>query len=394
MLRLSLLALISGSLLGCGGVGSTGNTQQAVGNCPPSPAPVVFQNALCLCGDLAEVGASIATRSASGAAASVGVNGRSDIVGFNDVQGTWTAYGGLSGTGDVRVKKDLLTTGDLTGVGAVDVGGDLSVGGDLTGVGLVSVGGTLRVAGQNTTIGLDQIGASGPYQAPAAPPCDCDGSKFFDVAGAVTAAKAKNDNGAHGLPTSLAAIGVQQVALSTGSYYFDHVETIGLAHFVVDGVVALYLDGSIDAVGAEWIEVKPGATLDLYVSGAVRTVGALGLGSDPSSVRLYVGGKDAAVLSVGLEELSASIYAPTAQVAFVGATLIHGSLFAHDLDGVGLFAIDYAAPQAPTPGQCGAPGGGSAGNNNGNNGGSNSGNGGGATGGGTPSGQTGTPPVQ
>jgi hypothetical protein len=147
-------------------------------------------------------------------------------------------------------------------------------------------------------------------------------------------------------------VGKNAVTLPTGSYYFDHVETIGLAHFVVDGVVALYLDGSLDAVGAELVEIKPGAQLDLYVSGAVRTVGALKLGDDPSALRLYVGGKDASVLSVGLQEIAGAIYAPTAEIAFVGDTTIHGALFGKDLAGVGLFSIDYTQPSAPGQNQC------------------------------------------
>jgi hypothetical protein len=377
MLPRSFLALVIASS-GCGLTSGTSDSQ-AVGNCPASPAPALFQNALCLCGDLNEVGASIATHLANGNAASVGVNGRSNVVGFDDVEGSWASYMGMFGTGKAHVRDDLSTTGDLVGVGALDVGGDLSVGGDLRGVGELSVGGTLRVAGQHATLGFGQVKATGPYTAPAGPPCPCDGSTFLDVAAAVTKAKTQNDNAKAGLPTSVANIGLTKVHLPTGSYYFDHVETIGATHFVADGVVALYLDGSLDAVGAEWIEISPTATLDLYVSGQVRTVGALAVGSDPSALRLYVGGKDAAVLSVGFQAIAGMIYAPTATVAFVGDTNIHGALFAKDLEGVGLFTIDYSAAQAPTPSQCTPPGSGT--------------NGTGGTAGGTNGGMSGNPPV-
>jgi hypothetical protein len=379
-----LLALGLGGCLG--GMGGTTGSQQAVSPCPPTPAPTVFQNALCLCQDFDSVGASIAAHGANGQAASVGVNGRSNVVGLDSVDGSWAAYGGMSGTGRVHVNGDLVTTADLDGVGEVDVGGDLSVGGSISSVGALSVGGTLRVAGNDATLGLDQVHATGPYAAPAGPPCACDGATFLDVAAKVAAAKTQNDNAAHGLATSLATVGLSAITLSTGSYYFDHVETIGAIKITIDGVVALYLDGSLDTVGAEQFDVKPNATLDLYVSGAVRTVGALGLGSDPASVRLYVGGANAAVLSVGLQELSAMIYAPTAQIAFVGATLIHGAVFGRDLDGVGLLTLDYTAPAAPNPNQCTPPGSGSTGG-----GASGGGANGGPAGAGTPGGGMGTP---
>lgn len=370
----ALGAILSLALVGCGGAGP-GSSDSPLGSCPPSPAPGLFANALCLCGDLASVGASITTSSPAGAA-SVGVNGRSAIVGDDHVGGSFAAYGGVAGTGRLHVDDDLTTPANVTGVGLLSVGHDLSVGGDLTGVGELAVGGTLRVAGARQTLGLAQVAATGAYSAPAGPPCPCDGSTFIDVAAHVAAAKAKNDNGAHGLPTSLAAVGAESVTLPTGSYYFDHVETVGRAHFVVDGVVALYLDGSLDAVGDELVELKPNATLDLWVAGAVRTVGRLAFGGDPSAVRLYVGGAGGgAVLSVGLQELSGAIYAPTARVAFVGDTTIHGALFAHDLDGVGLFSIDYAAPQAPPPAQCGGN------SDGGTGGGTPTGSGGGSTGG-------------
>lgn len=360
----ALGALLSLALAGClGGAGGTSGASSGLGSCPPSPAPGLFTNALCLCGDLADVGAALVTQAPGGGSASVGVNGRSDVVGDDHIGGDFVAYGGLGGTGRVRVDGSLVSTADVAGVGLLDVGHDLSVGGSLMNVGALSVGGTLRVNGVHSGIGTQSVQATGAYVAPGGPPCACDGSTFLDVAALVAAAKVNSVNAAHGLPTSLAAVGAEEVTLTTGSYYFDHVETVGRIHFVIDGVVALYLDGSLDTVGDGLVELKPNATLDLYVSGGVRTVGRLALGSDPSALRLYVGGNGGgAVLSVGLQTLFASIYAPTARIAFVGDTTIHGALFGHDLDGVGLLSIDYAAPQAPSPGQCGgAPGGGSGG---------------------------------
>jgi hypothetical protein len=330
--------------------GAPDGTSQAL-SCPPSPAPSLFANALCLCGDFASVGTTLTTAAPTGAA-SVGVNGRSDVVGLDDVGGSWTAYGGMSGVGSARVRDDLATVGDIAGVGRVDVGHDLSVGGSLADVGQLAVGGTLRVQGQERVLGLAQVQATGAYAAPAGPPCPCDGSTFIDVSARVAAAKAKNDNGAHGLPTSMVTVGPSDVVLTTGSYYFDHVATVGHSRFVVDGIVALYLDGSLDVVGRELVELKPNAQLDLWVSGAVATVGQLELGTDPSALRLYVGGAGGALLSVGQQSIAGAIYAPTAEITFVGDTAIHGALFGRDLAGVGRLTLDYASPQPPPPSQC------------------------------------------
>jgi hypothetical protein len=349
-LGIGLVIALGGCTLGQSA--DPGATQAAVSSCPPSPAPQLFQNALCLCQDFANVGTALIAHGTNGAPATIGVNGRSLIVGDDSVDGSWISYQGLSGTGALSTGGDVVTTGDVAGVGKLAVGGDLSIGGNLEDVGQLSVAGTLRVAGQRLTLGADSVHATGAYSAPAAPPCPCDGASFLDVAAKVAGARTANDNAKIGLPTSLAAVGKSDVTLPTGSFYFDHVETVGSAHFSINGVVALYLDGSIDAVGKEQFTLAAGATLDIYVAGAVHTVGSLTLGSDPSLVRLYVGGNDAAVLSVGAQDLSATIYAPTAQIAFVGDTTIHGALFGKNLAGVGKLSIDYSAPQAPSPAQC------------------------------------------
>ena len=352
--RLGLLMALGGCIAGAGGNGAapSGSVRAATTACPPSPAPQLFADALCLCEDFANVGTALVAHGANGTPAAIGVNGRTLLVGDNATDGAWSAYGGLGGTGTLLASGDVTTTGDLIGVGRVDVGGDLSVGGNLEGVGQLSVAGTLRVAGQRLTLGSDDVHATGPYSAPAGPPCACDGPSFLDVAAKVTAARARNDNAKQGLPTSLTAVGASSLTLPTGSYYFDHLETVGQARFTIDGVVALYLDGSIDAVGAEQFQLAAGATLDVYVSGAVRTVGSLTLGADPSALRLYVGGGAAALISVGIQDLAATIYAPTAQIAFVGDTTIHGALFGKSLLGVGQLAIDYFAPAAPPATQC------------------------------------------
>ena len=61
--------------------------------------------------------------------ASVGVNGAANLVGHDDIEGSFTAYQGLGGVGSASVRDDVRTVGDVRGVGALSVGHDLSVGG-------------------------------------------------------------------------------------------------------------------------------------------------------------------------------------------------------------------------------------------------------------------------
>ncbi|HET6614136.1 MAG TPA: hypothetical protein VFG83_19190 [Kofleriaceae bacterium] len=355
---LSLVSAFGLALSGaaCTGIGEASRTGPAgdpdpgaaYAVCPESPAPELFDHALCLCEDFAEVGQLVVGPGADGDAARVGINGAMSVVNQTIIDGSLFANLGINAVAELSVGDDTLTTGDATWVGDMSVGGDLAAGGDVGGVGYLSVGDTLRVAGTTSFLGGSDVTAKGPYSAPAGPPCGCDPATFFDVGAAVTAAADDNDNAAAGLPTSIASIGDTEVTLATGSYYFDGVTTVGRTRFVIDGAVALYIDGAIETVGQELFSLADGATLDLYVSGAVATVGQVvsdtGAGSQ---FRLYVGGDDPVLVSVGQQIFRGNIYAPTAQVAYVGDTTIDGALFARNLAGVGRLNINYASPDAP-----------------------------------------------
>src|SRR5262249_41239833 len=148
--------------------------------------------------------------------------------------------------------------------------------------------------------------------------------------------------------------------------------------FEIDGAVALYIDGDLDSIGAERIKLSPGAQLDLYVSGTVKTIGYVNAGdaANPSAFRLYIGSGNRLTLSVGFQKFAGSIYAPKATIAYVGDTIVEGGLFANNLVGVGLLTIAAASPVAPSPGTCMPPGnGGGGGNGNGNGNGNGTGTG-------------------
>lgn len=318
--------------------------------CPPAD---VFAHAVCVCEDFDQVGQLTVSPGPAGTGA-VGVNGYTRFVNQTTAAGSWIAYGGFEAVSDADIGEDLSTAADASWVGAVSVGGDLSVGGDARGVGALEVAGSLRVAGQESLLGPSDVAARGAYEEMAGPPCGCDGDGFFDVATAVAAAAPSNDNAAAGLDGALSSVGDTEVRLPTGTYHLADAAVVGRTRFVIEGEVSLFVAGHLDAVGDQSFTLADGATLDLFVDGGVRTVGRLSTGSasDPGAFRLYVGGDDAVVLSVGAQTYHGNIYAPEARIGWVGDTLVVGSLFARTLDGVGRLEIEYGAPAELDPDAC------------------------------------------
>ena len=322
--------------------------------CPASPAQAVFGNAVCICGDFTDVGNLIVRSALADNAGSIGVNGISKVINNTNVSGSWASHGGFSAIGNVQVGKSLYTTGDLHATGNLEVKENLSVGGGLSGIGRVAVGGELRTAGSNGLIGYQQIHGKGGYVAPAGLPCGCDG---LDVAQEVAKAKDANDNAAHKLPTSMDTIGVADLTLTTGRYFFGDMRTIGLSKIHVTGAVSMYLDGDLDDIGAQKFDFAPGASLDLYVSGSVKTIGYANWGdkAQPSAFRLYVGGSEDISLQIGAQIFHGAIYAPKAILKYVGYTKIEGALFAKEVHGIGDLEIGGARPVNPPANICTTP---------------------------------------
>ncbi len=326
------------------------------GQCPDSPAPAAFEHGVCICEDFVDIGNLIVGRGLAVGEASLAVNGTTVALNNTNVNGDFIAYGGLEAKANLNVARDLSSAGTVDAIGNIVVGADMNVGGDLTGVGRLSVEKALRVAGENRFIGFATSGSTEPYGNTPPPPCGCSEPEILDVASAVADARANNDNAAAGIDTSISSIGYSVLQFGDGSYYFDGVETIGATKFVIDGTVAIFIDGNLDQIGAQWIRLMPGATLDLYVSGAVRTIGHVDLGDKlaPSAFRLYVGGTDEASLNVGNQLFNGAIYAPNADLRYIGNTKVRGSLFAKSIVGKGNLVVGHASPTEP-PEDCDDP---------------------------------------
>ena len=317
--------------------------------CKASPAPAVFGNALCVCGDLNDVGNLHVAAGTDGTLGSVGVNGTSKLIDNANVAGSWANGKELSAIGNVIVGGSLYTPDDLQIAGNMEIGKDLNVGGVMSGIGRLAVKGALGLRGANRLVGYQDIASKGAYADAPDSPCACKGSKgYLDVGAAVDAAKSKSDNAAKKVATSLGNVGFTKLALETGTYYFPgSVKSIGYEHITVKGAVAMYIDGSLDQIGADVFDIADGSTLDLYVRDTVKTIGYVSLGDakNPSAFRLFVGGGDGISLAIGDQVFHGSIYAPNASLKYIGNTVVEGALFANTFTGIGNLQVNSALPK-------------------------------------------------
>ncbi|GMU63002.1 MAG: hypothetical protein AMXMBFR34_47650 [Myxococcaceae bacterium] len=321
-----------------------------------TPAPRLLNSALCLCEDLHLVGRGVLVTSSDPLDAPVGVNGVTHVVGQTHFVSGLVSWGGISGTGDLTVGLDAVTPQSVSVVGTTRIGGDLVVGGDLDSVGTLEVDGLTRVSGHVSVVGSRSSLRAAGYQAPAAPPCGCDPSSFLDVAGLVAAARASNDNARIGLE-GVDHVGELTLTLDGGRFFLSGLRSVGRLALTVTKPSALYIDGDLETVGDDRLSVEEGASLDLYVNGRLENVGRWTVSDSTKAgvVRLYIGGKDAMVQSVGQHDFVGAVYAPEAPVELVGDTSFRGALFAKSLSGVGELTVDYAAPAVPQAGTCPGP---------------------------------------
>lgn len=328
-----------------GGTATGASGTAPAGACAPGDT---FSYALCTCDNLVDVGEMWVGDGPSGKG-SVGVNGNTVLVNRMDVSGNVFTQGEYHSTTDAHIGGTLHVDRNASTVGRLSVRGDLAVGGVFTSVGPVDVGGVWRMGGPNVRIGRTS-GQDGPFAPLTHPPCGC-GQARFDVAAAVARAATDNDNGKQRIDLGrMVSVGQTTVSLPSGRYHFDDAVLVGKVHFIIDGNVSLFVSGNLVSVGPERFDIKPGATLDLYVSGTITKVGLLSAGnpSDPSAFRLYIGGGADVMVDVGVQTFFGSIYAPDAKIVLVGRTEVVGSLMAGHLVAVGGLAIKYAGARPAT----------------------------------------------
>ncbi len=321
--------------------------------CMPTDTMETF--GLCVCDSFQDVGELTVVAAADDMPASVGVNGTTDLVSQATIEGTWHAYAGLSAVAAADIAGDLVTTGEFDWLGVQQIRGNLVVGKNVSGVGQLEIGGSLDVGGDVNVTGTMTSGSEGSYVAPAGPPCPCSGDTFFDVVAAVDDARDNNDNATIGLsPDGLVEVGATELVLPTGKFYVANMLQVGALTLNVQGNAALYVDGDLATVGDEMIQLAEGASLDLYVAGSVASVGQAVAGSmdRAADFRLLIGGDDGVVLSVGTQPFFGHIYAPTAELSYVGDTQIYGSLFADRLSGVGRLTITHVSAAVPPEEVC------------------------------------------
>lgn len=329
--------------------------------CAESPAPAVFGNALCVCNDFADVGNLIVGKGADGSLGSVGINGATKIINNTKVEGAWASSKAIRAIGNMNVGRSLYTPSDLEVAGNVEIGQNLQVGGGLSGFGRLAVKGEAGVAGQSRLIGYSDVKAKGNYKSAPASPCGCKGSPgYLDVDAAIDRAKKNNDNATKKLPSSMSQIGYEKIELTTGNYYLGGAsKSIGFQKISVKGAVALYIDGSLEQIGAEVFDIADGSALDVYIRGSLKTIGHFRVGDSKqvASLRFFIGGGDEISLAIGNQLFHGSIYAPNARLKYVGNTIVEGSLFAGELVGIGNFEIHNARPKPPMgcPGGAGSP---------------------------------------
>lgn len=310
-----------------------------------SPAPSLVKTAVCVCKDLDVTGSLKTHARGPELPADVGVGGDVSLVSGSEIDGSLRVDGKLDAVGDLGVAHHVWAAGGVQSVGTLDVGGDLASGSDLDGVGDLVVRGQLRVAGDDSWVGSREVsGGRAGYEAPSvSDACGCDAASIYDVSKAVATARDHNDN--QSLGKSLEGVGTTSISLPSGRYYVGRMTSVGDLSIRVEGDVQLYIDGDLDSVGTNNIEIGEHGTLDLFVGGTLSSVGEVRLGDPnrPEAFRLYVGGASSRISLVGGTSWSGVIYAPTSSIQLVGETEIHGAIVAGSIHKTGDLVVKGAS---------------------------------------------------
>ena len=328
--------------------GSTTVSTPAGPVCAASTAASLHRYALCDCAPLTTsrtlqtvvFDSTGAATSHTGAA--LGFNGDCSDTSALTLEGAVYSAGTLTLNGGGQIAETLGANGSLVAGGNTNVSGDAFVGGDVSGSAVI--GGTLHVPAAATVAAGVQAGAIVRQPVSVADPCDCATAAAIDVAGAVTAAAAHNDNAAIGLPTGALT---SSVALPDGRFYVAALTTDsdgGDVTLTVHGRAALYVGGDVTLKGALSVALDATAELDLFIGGALSTQSNRTFGSIAAPARVRIWSAASAIALDGRPVLGAVLTAPVAAVSAANGLELYGSLLAASFstDNDALFHYDQA----------------------------------------------------
>ncbi|HVY38868.1 MAG TPA: hypothetical protein VHM31_13075 [Polyangia bacterium] len=341
--------------------------------CPGRLAASLLSNALCVCGD-AQVATTLVTRgfdSRRGPYASMGPNQGGASVAVNgtyvqrlagdvDVGGSFSVAGtaDMRFTGALTVRGDFWSAGNVSVTGGTGVSRNASLAGTFTGKGPLGVAGTLAHGGAVSAIPL-YAGADrpGPVTVPAA--CPCGPSDLLDIGAIVGAARTDNDNQALQIRSDqLAALDGSAVTMTLpcGRVYLTAIAGHGDVTVHVNGMTALFVDGSIALAGNLLFDIVPGAELDVFVrDDAAVVLGTLTLAKQehPSAGRIWIGGSHP--IGPLPSPWVGMLYAPHASVSAIVGLTVYGAIFAGSFSGdlTSTFIYDRAVLNAAA--NCAAP---------------------------------------
>ena len=285
----------TGDVMG-GGDGAAGPSCRGLGDpvrfltasgpvCAATLAARAHRTAICSCSDWTAPDSVliIANPSMPGnnpAPAGLGVNGSLTATADLTVPGAVYASGakGVMVTGRTSVAASLRSGGPVIigGPGPAAIGTDVYAAGDV--LGPVKIGGTLHLP-STATIGAATVSSATVRETVSVPPpCDC--TQPFDIAAAISAAMATNDNAARGLTVDRLAnvTTATPLDLPCGVYAFSSIAAQAPLTLIIHGRVLIAVAGDVSFQRGFVVmndPATPGAELDLLLQGSFTASGSM-----------------------------------------------------------------------------------------------------------------------
>jgi len=337
----------------------------AVSVCASALATRRHRFAACFCDSL-NLSSPLYTDAMDSSGASIGAQPPAAVGVDGDLQATTLqAFGSVyvTGSGGVTVSDRIVSLGSLRVSGPVrspdglfDIAEDAYLGGDLQGLFLVV--GTMHVApGADGSAAYVNAGSVVREPVTVATPCDCAAADAVDVAGAVAAAAATNDDASAGFaPDRLAAVTTSTLLdVPCGTYALSSIDTRAALVLAVHGRALIAVAGDVALRAGFTVTLDPGAELDLLVGGRLLTSGSNAIGSmTPARFRIWVAGSQTVVFDDD-PNVGAVVHAPGAQVTASSGLELVGALFAKTLTAGAQINVHFDQALFTVGASCGEP---------------------------------------